>query len=129
MGMLGRAGIMGSLDVPVIHIGMIVGKRCISIKIRPLQTRQKKKGKKILGLLLHERGNFFNAHAPPEALQSRNPSLRIRLVRIGLTNFTLSKHVNLYSSSARVEEKRNETNATRTHAPARSFSIARSTAG
>ena len=66
----------------------------------------------ILRSLLRKGENKINVHAPLEALQSRNPSVRICLVCIGLTNFTLSKQVYLRcGSSTRVCGRENETNA------------------
>ena len=113
---------MGSFDVPMIHIGMIVGIRCVSIKIRPLQMRQKEDKKNeldIYGCCTKKKEGTVYAHAPPEALQSRNPSSRIRLVRIGLTNFTLAKQVYLAQMKVflfRVKRKHNVNVPTRQHA-------------
>jgi hypothetical protein len=38
-----------------------------------------------------------NAHSPSEALQSRDPRLQIRLVRVRLANLALPKKMNLYN--------------------------------
>ena len=137
-----RGGCWIYVDVPVIHMGMIVGRRGgASIRIRPLQTTCENERGVVTRFVCCAGGNYKeNAHAPLEALQSHNPRLRIRLVSVGLTDFTLPKEVYLPQrgshekfscsvSNARGTIGRHKTRNSRTHAPARSFSIARSTAG
>jgi hypothetical protein len=87
---------------------MIVGTGCVSIKIRPLANAKNRS----INSYCCVKGKKNDARAPPEALQSPNPSMRIRLVRIGLRNLTLSKQVYLHKQgfASRVEEKRNERN-------------------